>query len=82
MGKLFEELKRRNLFRAGFAYLVASWLLIQIADTIFHHIGLSDGAITAVIVILAIGLVPLLILSWILQITPDGVVRDQDFSCG
>ena len=77
MGKFFEELKRRSVFRVGIAYLVASWLLIQIADTIFPHIGLSDGAITTVIVILAIGLVPVLILSWILEITPDGVIRDR-----
>ena len=77
MGQLFEELKRRNVFRVSIAYLVTSWLLIQVADTIFPHIGLSDGAITAVIVILAIGLVPVLVLSWILEITPDGVVRDQ-----
>ena len=78
MGQFFEELKRRNVFRVGIAYLVASWLLIQIADTIFPHIGLSDFAITAVIVVLAIGLIPALALSWILEITPGGVMRDQD----
>lgn len=25
----FEELKRRNVFRAGIAYLIASWLVLQ-----------------------------------------------------
>ena len=29
---LFTELKRRNVFRVGIAYAVASWLLVQVAD--------------------------------------------------
>jgi len=29
---LFSELKRRNVFRVGIAYVVGSWLLIQVAD--------------------------------------------------
>jgi len=77
MGQFFEELKRRSVFRVGVAYLVVSWLLIQVADTVFPHIGLSSDAITTVIAILAIGLVPALILSWFLEITPEGVTRDQ-----
>ena len=77
MGQLFEELKRRSVFRVGIAYLVVSWLLIQVADTVFPHIGLSSDAITTVIAILALGLVPALILSWFLEITPEGVTRDQ-----
>ena len=77
MGQLFEELKRRSVFRVGIAYLVVSWLLIQVADTVFPHIGLSSDAITTVIAILAIGLVPALLLSWFLEITPEGVTRDQ-----
>ncbi len=28
----FKELKRRNVIRVGVAYLVASWLLLQIVD--------------------------------------------------
>ncbi len=33
MGSLFQELKRRNVFRVGVAYLVLGWLIIEIADT-------------------------------------------------
>ena len=78
MRHLLEELKRRNVIRMGIGYLVASWLLIQIADTVFPHIGLPDSAISVVIITLALGLVPALVLSWFLEITPQGVLRDED----
>ena len=41
----FQELKRRNVIRVGIAYLVGSWLAIQVAETLFPVYGLSDGAI-------------------------------------
>jgi len=33
------ELKRRNVLRVGAAYIVAAWLLIQVAETIFSLYG-------------------------------------------
>ena len=38
----FEELKRRNVFRVGIAYLVAAWLLLQIIDVIGPILHFSD----------------------------------------
>jgi hypothetical protein len=55
---LFKELKRRNVFRVGIAYTVASWLLIQVTDIIFPRIGLPDSAVMLVIALLAIGFIP------------------------
>ena len=51
----FKELKRRNVFPVGIAYTVATWLLIQVTDTVFPRIGLSDSAVTLVIALLAPG---------------------------
>jgi len=74
----FEELKRRNVFRVGIAYGVAAWLLIQIADTVFPRIGLSDSAVTLVIALLAIGFVPAIIFAWAFEMTPEGLKRERD----
>lgn len=74
----FEELKRRNVFRVGIAYGVAAWLLIQITDTVFPRIGLSDSAVTLVIALLAIGFIPALIFAWAFEMTPEGLKRDAD----
>lgn len=59
----FAELKRRNVFRVGAAYLVASWLIIQLVETIFPASGFSDGAVRNVVIVLAADLVPVLILA-------------------
>lgn len=34
MASFFEELRRRNVFRVGIAYLAVAWLQLQVADTV------------------------------------------------
>jgi TolB-like protein len=74
---IFEELKRRSVFRAAAAYLVVAWILIQVADTIFPYIGLGERTVTFLIVFLAIGFIVTLIVSWAYEMTPDGLRRDE-----
>jgi len=74
----FKELKRRNVFRVGFAYTVATWLLIQVADIVFPRIGLPDSAVTLVIALLVIGFIPALIVAWAFELTPEGIKREKD----
>jgi len=75
---LFNELKRRNVFRVGIAYTVAAWLLLQVTDIVFPRIGLPDSAITLVIALLAIGFIPALIFAWAFEMTPEGIKREKD----
>jgi TolB-like protein len=75
---LFDELKRRNVFRVGAAYLVGGWLLIEVADTIFPRLGLPDWTVTLVIALALLGLPLALFLSWAYELTPDGVKRTED----
>jgi TolB-like protein len=74
----FKELKRRNVFRVGIAYTVATWLLIQVTDTVFPRIGLPDSAVTLVIALLMIGFIPALIFAWAFEMTPEGIKREKD----
>lgn len=73
-----EELKRRNVLRVAFAYLAGSWLVIQIADTVLPRVGFSDTAVTNVIIVLAIGFIPALILAWVFELTPEGIKRGSE----
>jgi hypothetical protein len=75
---LFTELKRRNVFRVAAAYIVAAWLVIQVVETLFPVFGLSDNAVRLVVIVLAIGLIPTLVLSWAFEITPAGLKREVD----
>ncbi len=67
----FNELQRRNVLRVAAAYIVASWLIIQVVETLFPVVGLADGAIRVVVIVLAIGLIPIVILSWAFEVTPE-----------
>jgi hypothetical protein len=44
MGKLFEELKRRKVFRVAAVYAVVAWVLIQVSDTIAPMMSLPEFA--------------------------------------
>jgi TolB-like protein len=71
------ELKDRKVFRVGGAYIVASWVLIQVADTIFPQLNLPEWAPTLVTVLLFIGFPVALLLAWFFEITPEGIRRTQ-----
>ena len=72
------ELKRRNVHRVGAAYIVAAWLVIQVAETIFPLFGYGDTPARLVVIVLSIGFIPSLIISWVFEITPEGLRRDAD----
>ena len=74
---LFSELKRRNVMRAGISWLALSWLLVAIADLLFPYLGFPDAAIRGLIVGLLLALLPLLVLAWLLELTPNGLRRDR-----
>jgi len=78
MGEFFNELKRRNVFRVAAAYLVSAWLIIQVVETTFPPFGFGDGAIRAVVIALSIGLIPVLVIAWVFELTPEGLKMDSD----
>ena len=75
---LFGELKRRNVFRVGFAYLIVGWLVIQVADIVLENIGAPDWVMQAMMLILGLGFVVALFFSWAFEVTPDGVKRESE----
>jgi hypothetical protein len=77
---LWRELERRNVIRIALAYLAGAWLVIQIADTVLPRLGFSDSAVTNVIIVLAIGFVPAVVLAWLFDLTPEGLKRDADLA--
>ena len=75
---LFLELKRRNVFRVGAAYVVASWLMIQVAETIFPLFGYDDSPARIVVIVLAIGLIPVIVFTWAFEMTPEGLKKESE----
>ena len=75
---LFNELKRRNVFRVGIAYLIGAWLLAQIADLLIDNIGAPDWVMKTLFVALALGFFLALFFAWAFEMTPDGVKRESE----
>src|SRR5437870_7423000 len=74
----FNELKRRNVIRAAGLYLVGAWLLTQVASTVLPMFGAPDWLPRSIVILLVIGFVPTLIFSWVFELTPQGLKRDED----
>ncbi|MFT5520053.1 MAG: TolB-like protein/adenylate kinase family enzyme [Enterobacterales bacterium] len=76
----FTELKRRNVIRVGVAYLAGSWLLVEVADTLLAKFGYDDSVIRFLIIVIAIGLIPVLIFSWVYEFTSEGIVKESEIT--
>ncbi len=74
----FEELKHRNVFRVAVAYAIGSWLIAQIADLVLDSTNAPDWIMQVFFLMLAIGFVVALIISWAYEITPEGIKRERD----
>jgi len=82
MRQFIGELKRRHVFRTAIAYLAASWLLVQLLETLFPIFDIPETSIRWVVIVLAIALVPVLALSWVFEWTPEGLRKDDDAAVG
>ena len=78
----FKELRRRNVIRMAGLYLVGAWLLTQVAGTVLPMFGAPDWLPRSVVVLLALGFVPMLVFAWVFEITPEGIKRDADIAPG
>ena len=76
----FSELKRRNVFRAAFAYAVVWWLSVQVAGLLLDAFSAPDWVFRFIIILLAIGFPVALILSWFFELTTDGLIKSADLA--
>lgn len=70
---LFEELKRRRVFRVATLYIVAFWPLIQIVDIMTPTLELPDSVMRYLVFAFLIGFPIVLIFAWIFDVNKDGV---------
>jgi TolB-like protein/Tfp pilus assembly protein PilF len=72
------ELKRRNVYRAAVAYGVVAWFLTQLTTQVFPFFEIPNSAVRFVVIALAVGFPIAMLLSWVYEFTPEGVVRTED----
>ncbi|PYK14277.1 MAG: hypothetical protein DME64_11170 [Verrucomicrobia bacterium] len=75
---LLTELKRRNVYRAAVAYGVVAWFLTQLTTQVFPFFEISNSAVRFVVIALAVGFPIAMLLAWVYEFTPEGIVRTED----
>ncbi len=69
----WEELRRRNVYKAAVVYGAVSWVLIQVVATAAPYLSISDEVVTGIIVAAFAGLPLALFLAWAYELTPEGM---------
>ena len=79
---IVRELKRRNVFRMAVLYVVAAWLIMQVAEVIIGLANLPKWIGPTTLILLAVGFPIALIVSWFYEITPEGITLEKDVEPG
>jgi TolB-like protein len=75
---LFNELKRRNVFRVAIAYVISAWLVLQIADVILNNTEAPGWVFQVIMLLLGIGFFFALFFAWAFELTPEGIKREAE----
>lgn len=76
--RLISELQRRNVVRTSLAYLAVSWLVVQVADVVLPTFGIAPWVMQALIVLFSAGFPVVVVLAWVYDLTPEGMIRTDD----
>jgi len=75
--QFWQELKRRKVIRVIPVYAAASFVLLELVDIITEPFGLPDSTLKFVFVLLCVGFIISIILSWVYDVTPEGVKKTK-----
>jgi TolB-like protein/heme oxygenase len=75
---LFNELKRRNVFKVAVAYVIVSWLILQVVGSIVPIIEAPEWVSKAILIFLLAGFPIALLFAWAFELTPEGIKKESE----
>ncbi|MFT6732412.1 MAG: fucose permease [Polaribacter sp.] len=75
---LFNELKRRNVFKVAAAYAIVSWLILQVTGSIVPIIEAPDWVAKAILVLLLAGFPIALLFAWAFEMAHEGIKKESE----
>ena len=75
--RVIDELRRRKVLRSTTIYAVLGWCLLQWCNIFFTSLGWPEWAVTLVLTAVVLGFPVVVALSWVFDITPQGVQRSD-----
>lgn len=76
------ELKERKVLRVAIAYIVVSWIVMQVGEVTFEALKMPYWAQSLLVIFSLLGFPIALVMAWAYEITPDGIVEDRDGNPG
>ena len=77
MKAFIRQLRERHVIKVAIAYLLVSWVVLQLADVIFPALRLPEWSITLTLALLGVGFPVALVLAWVFDATPKGIQRTE-----
>lgn len=73
---LLNEFRNRKVCRSLLIYSIVIWLIFQISEIVVPALAMPDWVVSFIVVLGMLGFPIAAVLSWIFDITPEGVVRE------
>jgi len=77
ISQFWQELKRRKVVRVSTVYAATSFIIMEAGDIMLPRLGLPDWTVTFLIILLIVGFPITIILSWIFDVTPEGIKKTE-----
>jgi TolB-like protein/Flp pilus assembly protein TadD len=78
MRNFFAELQRRKVYRVAIAYVVAGWALAQGLAQVLPVFDTPNWVVKLAVILIIVGFPFAMFLSWVFDITPQGIKRTED----
>ena len=77
LSQFVSEMRRRHLARFAIGYLAAAFVVLQLAEIVFPAFGMGELALRVLVIVVALGFLPSVVLAWIFDITVGGIKRTE-----
>jgi TolB-like protein len=78
LNRIFQELRRRHVFKAAISYIVVAWVFLQAAAIIFPLLSFSSSVLRGCLILLIIGFPFWLVFAYFFDISAEGIKRTED----
>jgi TolB-like protein len=75
---IFNELKRRNVFKVATAYVIVGWLVMQAGEVMGPALRLPEWVNSLLAFFLILGFPLAVFFAWAFEMTPEGIKKEKD----
>lgn len=77
LSQFWQELKRRKVVHVITVYASAAFVIIELINNLAEPLNLPPNLLTIVVIVLALGFPLAIILSWLYDVTSEGVEKTK-----